>query len=191
MPAPPTQRCTVPDCDYSTPEGIPTWDMLTTHLKLHSDACHNDSTGGSSTAPSKTAKKERPTISNQMSEESWRFFLDEWGRYKRQTGIKGQELLDELWGCQVEELRQLAFAEGGTANLDTEDAVVKKLNPLPSYPYTPQFMLSTFMNSGSSQTKMSTLLQPVYEVLQPHVGYKRSAIAVRRWLHTVKRHATM
>ena len=130
MPTPAVQSCTFAGCTYMTPEGIPNWDLLTTHLKLHMTHCHADTTGGNSTAPSKTAKKERPSITNQMSEESWRFFLDEWSRYKRQTGIKGQELLDELWGCQVEELRQLGFAEGGAASLITEDAMVKKIKSL-------------------------------------------------------------
>ena len=65
-----------------------------------------------------------------MSEESWRFFLDEWSRYKRQTGISGQELLDELWTCMAEELRQIAFAEGGTTNLTTEEAMTIKIKTL-------------------------------------------------------------
>ena len=62
-----------------------------------------------------------------MSEESWRFFLDEWSRYQRQTDIKNQELLDELWNCMSDELRQLAFAEGGTANLTTEAEITKRM----------------------------------------------------------------
>ena len=65
-----------------------------------------------------------------MTEEQWRFFVDEWNRYKRQTKVKDQELLDELWSCMVEELRQLAFAEGGSTNLLTEDTMTKKIKSL-------------------------------------------------------------
>ena len=56
--------------------------------------------------------------------------MDEWNRYKRQTKVKDQELLDELWSCMVEELRQLAFAEGGSAKLLTEDTMTKKIKSL-------------------------------------------------------------
>ena len=65
-----------------------------------------------------------------MSEESWRFFLDEWSRYKRQTGIKYQELLDELWNCMTDDLRQLAFAKGGTTNLTTEADMTERIKSL-------------------------------------------------------------
>ena len=114
MAPPPSQSCSVPGCDYTTPENIPTWEMLTTHLNTHTQAVH-PAPAQHDPAPaakaSKTAKKNRPSITNQMSEETWRFFLDEWNRYKRQTGIKDQELLDELWSCMTDELRQLAFSE--------------------------------------------------------------------------------
>ena len=67
---------------------------------------------------------------SQMTEEQWRFFVDEWNRYKRQTKVKDQELLDELWSCMVEELRHLAFAEGGSGNLLTEEIMTKKIKSL-------------------------------------------------------------
>ena len=108
--------------------------MVTQHLTIHQQTVHptpaaGPPTPGTTSAP-RTAKKERPTISSQMTEEQWRFFVDEWNRYKRQTKVKDQELLDELWSCMVEELRQLAFAEGGSANLQTEDAMTKKIKSL-------------------------------------------------------------
>ena len=135
MAPPPSQSCSVPGCDYSTPENIPTWEMLTTHLNTHTQAVHPaPAPAPQPTAPgakgSKTAKKNRPSITNQMSEETWRFFLDEWNRYKRQTGIKDQELLDELWSCMTDELRQLAFSEGGTSSLNTEDSMTKRIKSL-------------------------------------------------------------
>ena len=134
MAPPPSQKCLVPGCEYATPENIPTWDLLTQHLLIHQQSVHPPATPnvppGGGTSHAKTAKKERPSITNQMSEEAWRFFLDEWSRYKRQTGLNGQDLLDELWNCMTDELRQLAFAEGGTANLATEDAMTKKIKSL-------------------------------------------------------------
>ena len=139
MPAPAQQPCSVPDCPYRTPEGIPTWDLLTQQLDIHQKSVHPapvanagpvPGAGGGGGSSSKTAKKTRPSITNQMSEESWRFFIDEWSRYKRQTGIKDQELLDELWSCMTDDLRQLAFAEGGSANLATELEMTKRIKSL-------------------------------------------------------------
>ena len=78
----------------------------------------------------KVDKKVRPNISPQMTEENWRFLTDEWSRYKRQTGIKDQQLLDELWSCMTEELRQLAFAEGGSDNLTTEADMMTRIKKL-------------------------------------------------------------
>ena len=129
MPSPPQQKCSVPDCSYETPENIPTWEMLTTHLNAHAQSVHIAPTSAA-VATSKTAKKIHPVIIPQMSEELWRFFIDEWERYKRQTKIQGQELLDELWSCMSDELRQLAFAEGGVNNLTTEDTMMTRIKSL-------------------------------------------------------------
>ena len=134
MPA--SQPCSVPGCPYKTPEGIPNWDLLTQQLEVHQKSVH---LGPANTGPpanvtnigsSKTDKKTHCANTNQMSEESWRFFLDEWSRYKRQTGIKDQELLDELWNCMTDNLRQLAFAEGGTTNLNTEADMTERIKSL-------------------------------------------------------------
>ena len=137
MPQPARQPCSVPGCEYETPEGIPTWDILNKQLEIHQKSLHpapvvagGGGGHGGAGSSSKTAKKQRPDVTNQMSEESWRFFLDEWSRYKRQTGIRDQELLDELWTCMTDDLRQLAFAEGGTANLTTEDLMTAKIKSL-------------------------------------------------------------
>ena len=65
-----------------------------------------------------------------MTEEGWRFLLDEWSRYKRQTGVVAQQLLDELWGCMTEDLRQLAFAEGGSVELATEADMLARIKKL-------------------------------------------------------------
>lgn len=137
MPAPPQQPCSATGCAFLTAENIPSWELLLKALEIHQKTAHpvNTAPGGGNTA--KVDKKIRPSITPQMSEESWRFFSDEWGRYKRQTGVSGQQLLDELWSCMTEELRQLAFAEGGSDTLLTEDTMtarIKKLSVLALHP---------------------------------------------------------
>ena len=63
-----------------------------------------------------------------MNESEWNFFLHEWGRYSRQTGIKDDVLRDELWSCMETELRQLAFSEGFSAI--TENDLLQQIKNL-------------------------------------------------------------
>ena len=55
-----------------------------------------------------------------MNESDWSFFLHEWGRYSRKTGIKDDVLRVELWSCVETYLRQLAFSEGFSATTEGE-----------------------------------------------------------------------
>ena len=98
---------------------MPTRELLTEQLSnqqisAHPNPVHKGRGGvgnvGRGGQAAKIDKKIRPSISPQMTEESWRFFLDEWARYKQYTGVRDQSLLDELWSCMSDELRQLAFA---------------------------------------------------------------------------------
>ena len=43
MAPPPRQECSAPQCQYLTPEGILTWEMLTTQLVNHSQDVHFNS----------------------------------------------------------------------------------------------------------------------------------------------------
>jgi hypothetical protein len=115
---------------FTTAENIPSWELVLKALEIHQKTAHpaNTAAGGGNTA--KVDKKIRPSISPQMSEENWRFFSNEWERYKRQTGVSGTQLLDELWSCMTEELRQLAFAEGGSDSLQTEADMTTRIKKL-------------------------------------------------------------
>ena len=73
-----------------------------------------------SPAPSKAMRPTRPTVTAGMSESDWSFFLHEWARYTRLTGIKDEILRDELWSSMEESLRQLAFSEGFVAQTENE-----------------------------------------------------------------------
>ena len=65
-----------------------------------------------------------------MTELNWHFFLSEWSRYTRQTGVKDQVMLDELWDTMDTELRQLAFSEGSEDSLNTEDLMLARIKSL-------------------------------------------------------------
>ena len=121
MTPPPLVKCSSPDCQWSTPEGLPDFSQITEHLKIHASLAHpvaaaaaNPQDGtGAPTQAAKLDKKVRPSARLGMSELQWRFYISEWNRYTRQTGITGQSLRDELWNTMETELRQLAFLEGG------------------------------------------------------------------------------
>ena len=135
MPPPNPVPCSSPGCQYTTPEGLPDFTILTEHLTLHSRLAHPIQQGAHA-APvaagltAKLDKRLRPQATLGMSELDWRFYVSEWSRYTRQTGISDRVLLDELWNTMDTELRQLAFSEGGEDQLTTEVLMLEKIKSL-------------------------------------------------------------
>ena len=64
------------------------------------------------TATSRVERPARPSVTAGKSESEWNFFLHEWGRYTRHTGISDAVVRDELWSCTKSNPGQLAFSEG-------------------------------------------------------------------------------
>ena len=85
MAPPPQTPCSVSECTYLTPLDLPTWQMITDHLKTHTSTVH----GLAAPAPpppaphaaAKLDKRLRPTATLGMTELEWRFYKSEWGRY--------------------------------------------------------------------------------------------------------------
>ena len=128
--APPAQiPCPSPGCGWKTPENIPTYDLVTTHLQLHVSTNHAAG-GGPSHNTAKVDKRPRPEATQDMSEHAFRFFESEWSLYKRATGISGQTLIDELWTCMNTDLKQLVFDQGSTELLDTEEKMMSRIKSL-------------------------------------------------------------
>ena len=132
MPAPAPVPCSVALCDYTTPAGCPNWDVIRDMLTIHASSAHNAQLGGANAGGGehsvrpKPAPISRPEIDLGSSEADWRFFTDEFERYKRTTGVVGQHVLDELWHCQSKPLRTLMQAED-TASLTTEQTLKDKI----------------------------------------------------------------
>ena len=78
----------------------------------------------------KPAPVQRPEIDLGTSESEWNFFIAEFDRYKRTTGITGQTILDELWHCQTKQLRILLQSDTNVTTLDTEEKLRDKLKSL-------------------------------------------------------------
>ena len=136
--APPIEpmTCSAEGCGYSTPEGVPDFAAQLTCLSLHTQQAH-PAPAAAGPAPGPTArptckvdKRARPTVSSEMTEHDWRFFISELDDYKRATGISGQNALDELWSCMVPDLKRLAFDQGGKELLNTEALMLARLKLL-------------------------------------------------------------
>ena len=137
MPAPAPIPCSAPGCTYVTPENLPTYDLLTTHLQLHTNAAHPPPAppGGGVPQPghgqtAKVDKRSRPEATPDMSEHEFRFFQSEWNLYKRATNIQGQTLVDELWSCMSESLKKLVFDQGDVDSLNTEQLMMARIKSL-------------------------------------------------------------
>ena len=132
MPPPTPIACSVALCDYSTPAGAPTWDMVWDMLQIHAACAHNAQIGGRGAGGGKQifcpkpAHVSRPKIDLGSSEADWRFFTDEFAWYKRTTGLNRQHVLGELWHCQSKPLCTLMQAEN-TASLNTEALLLTKI----------------------------------------------------------------
>ena len=77
MAPPPQTPCSVPECVYLTPQDLPTWQMVTDHLKTHTSAVHGIAPPPATTPAGQTAKLDkrlRPTASLGMTELDWRFY---------------------------------------------------------------------------------------------------------------------
>ena len=102
---PPQQNCTAPGCDFETPLNIPTWELVIQCLTNHTQVAHavqpiqQPRDQGVLSARPKPAPVQRPEIDLGTTESEWNFFIAEFDRYKRTTGITGQTVLDELWHC--------------------------------------------------------------------------------------------
>ena len=129
----PSIPCTTPQCQFSTP-AQPSSEAAMQILYLHRQDVHQlepPPHPAQQQIPSNTARVEKPTrpaVTAGMNESDWNFFLHEWGRYSRQTGIKEAVLRDELWSCMETELRQLAFSEGFRAT--TENDLLQQIKNL-------------------------------------------------------------
>ena len=130
----PAIPCTVGECTWTSPAQLSS-EVAMQLLLMHRQDIHSDLDAAPAPllhAPVQSAGKverpHRPTVTAGMSETDWNFFLHEWGRYTRQTGIQDVTLRDELWSCMESDLRQLAFSEGYQAA--TEAELLKQIKEL-------------------------------------------------------------
>ena len=112
MTPPPPMECSLQGCDYVTPGQIPSYELVIRTLELHTNTVHRTQVTNVGSTKPMTEKPKRPTICVNMTESDWVFHEHKWQRYKRQSGISGQQVLDELWATLDSEMERLAFQDG-------------------------------------------------------------------------------
>ena len=87
---------------------------MTKHMTAH---MQNKTTTPTS---NKIPKLKVLTLSEECSETNWNQFQIQWDQFKRNTGLTGQRLTDQLWGCLSDPLEKAAINNG--ANLCINEA---------------------------------------------------------------------
>ena len=142
MPNPAPRSCEVSGCEYKTPTGLTSHDQQFTDIRLHLVMAHpqaaavlatviNPEAGGSQSQSSVKAEKlSRPTLEEEISEVDWNFFLGEWKRYKRSTGLTGQSITDQLWACASANMKKRCHQSGATDQTEEAELLetMKKLS---------------------------------------------------------------
>ena len=116
MAPPPSQGCDDMECQYVTPEGIPTWEILYSALTNHTKTAHptpvtgQPGTQAQGQAKPRAEKVPRPQIKLGVSQDEFSYFQDEWTSYKRSCDIRDEtETRDQLRAACNEDLRRNLF----------------------------------------------------------------------------------
>ena len=150
--SPPTpMACTSNACEFETPPGIPTYELVLKCLEVHNQASHNSPKSENS---NKTEKLRRPMVNTGMSESEWTFFVHKWERYTRHAKLSEAQKLDELWACMDADIERLAFNDGLTANTTTDLLVgLKKLSVTELHPSVHVMALHEMRQARGESTK--------------------------------------
>ena len=130
MPPPAPLSCSVTTCDYETPTGTPSWELMSTLLGQHTDAVHKGSTHPTTNQHVKLEKLPRPVFSLNMSESQWNFKILQWNAYIQQTETDDNVKLMQLQAACDDQLRQRVFDSGVYSLLTTPDLFLQKMKEL-------------------------------------------------------------
>ena len=83
MAPPPSQECGNVECQYSTPEGVPTWELVVELLRIHDNNSHVVQPGAQPQVQAKprAEKDPRPQIKPGIGQDEFSYFKDEWTSY--------------------------------------------------------------------------------------------------------------
>ena len=130
MAPPPQQKCSQTDCQFETPAGCPTWELLSTFLVQHTQAVHAAAPANSPSVP-RLEKLPRPTFTLDMSQAEWSFTEAQWTAYiSQQAGLREEVKVQQLQAACDQALLRRVYDDGGLAALDTEAKLLAKVKKL-------------------------------------------------------------
>ena len=130
MAPPPQQKCSHADCEFETPAGCPTWDLVSTFLTQHTQAVHAGGQVQQANQSGKLEKLPRPTFTLNMTESQWNYTRTLWDSYIKQTVVPEATKVMQLQAACDNSLRQRVFDTGTHASLTTEEAFLDKMKEL-------------------------------------------------------------
>ena len=135
MPPPPPLECSVQDCTFATPAGVPTWELTTQQLNLHTQAAHGGAglpvAGGQATQyVAKLEKLPRPSFHLDMTEAEWKFKETQWSAYIGQSVVTENIKIQQLRAACDEPLLRRVFDAGGFGDYNTEPLLLERIKTL-------------------------------------------------------------
>ena len=132
MPPPTPLTCSVDGCDYKTPTGAPSWEIMATLLTTHTQAVHGGGGGGQNLPPSSSRleKLPRPTFTLKMTESQWSFTKIQWDNYIQQSVVSPAIQLMQLQAACDPSLKQRIFDTGTYPSLTNTELFLAKMKEL-------------------------------------------------------------
>ena len=122
-------ECSVPDCDYVTPENL-TRELALSHLTLQTQAVHLiNQPAAPAAVVSKLKKLPRPVFSLNMTKKDWQSKEIDWNSYIEQTPCSENAKLAELIAACDDSLIQKVRDSGG-CNLHTVPLLLDRIKEL-------------------------------------------------------------
>ena len=120
--------CSVPECPYITPTGVPTWDNVLALLGHHTQAVHPATPTQQST--SRLEKLPRPIFTLNMTESQWNFTKLQWDAYISQINAPSSTQLMQLQAACDTDLKQRVFDTGTYTSLTSTTLFLTKMKEL-------------------------------------------------------------
>ena len=130
MAPPPPLTCSAPDCEFSTPQGAPTWEMMSALLNTHALSVHTaggGTTGGGSSSAPRLEKLPRPTFQLDMTQSDWAFKYSQWQAYISQTPTQESIKVQQLRAACTDDLLRRVYDTGDLANMNTEELLIQQV----------------------------------------------------------------
>ena len=144
----------MPACEYTTPVGLATYDLVYRDIELHTQYAHSDlrpaTSGVGANSGPKAEKLPKPNITEGATDSDWVYFSDQWKRYKRSTNLNGQAAVDQLWACCGDTLARAVYDSGVDSHTD-EDTLMSSIKKLAVWAQNKLVNVTNFLGMGQDK----------------------------------------